>query len=183
MLQNAGVGLKIDPARIDEGAIRDALLAETAPPRDIADALAEAKARRISSRHAGQLVLGADQVLDLNGETLSKAENIQDAKRQLNRLSDQTHKLHSAAVMYEDGRAVWRHIGSATLRMRPLSDAFIDEYLERNWDSVQHSVGCYKIEEEGPRLFSVVQGSHFAILGLPLIEVLSYLNIRGRLTT
>ena len=128
-------------------------------------------------------MIGADQTLDLEGATLSKAETEDAAAHQLTRLSGRQHSLHSAAVVAEGGRPVWRHVSSARLTMRPLSAGFIEDYLRRNWISVRTSVGCYKIEEEGPRLFSRIDGSHFAILGLPLLELLSYLTERGYIET
>jgi septum formation protein len=94
-------------------------------------------------------------------------------------LRGKTHRLLSAAVLYHDGRPVWRQVGEARLTMRDLSDSYLDDYLARNWDSIRHAVGCYKLEEEGVRLFSAIEGDHFTILGLPLIPLLSYLGQKG----
>lgn len=180
-LRNAGVAITIDPARIDEQPIRAALEAEGARPRDIADALAEGKARQVSSRNPGALVLGCDQIAEVNGEILGKPENPRQAEDQLRRLSGHRHRLHSAAVLYHEDRPVWRHVGQVTLTMRDLSSAYLADYLRRNWDSIRHSVGCYKLEEEGVRLFSRIEGDYFNVLGLPLIELLTYLIARGEL--
>lgn len=182
LLRNAGVPFTVTPARIDEDAIKRALEAEGALPRDIADALAEGKARKVSSKNPGALVLGFDQVLDHDRQILSKPRSVEEAREQLTRLRGQTHSLLSAAVIYEDGEPLWRHIGIARLTMRDFSDAYLDDYLARNWDSIRHSVGGYKLEEEGVRLFSRIQGDYFTILGLPLVELLSYLTIRGNLS-
>jgi septum formation protein len=183
MLRRAGVGIEVVPARIDETALKDALLAEHATARDIADALAETKALRVAAKHPSRLVLGCDQVLEHRGEILSKPLDVADARAQLSRLSGSRHSLLSAAVLIEGGEPVWRHVGQVHLTMRPLSDDFVDDYVARNWTSVRESVGCYKIEEEGVRLFSRIEGDHFTIQGLPLIEFLSFLVLRGRLAT
>ncbi len=179
LLAAANVPVIARPARIDEQAIRAAMEAEGASPRDLADTLAEMKARKISEKNPAELVLGCDQVLEMNRRTFAKPETPAEARAQLQSLRGQTHRLLSAAVLYENGQPLWRHVGEARLTMRAFSDAYLDDYLARNWDSIRHSVGCYKIEEEGIRLFSAVQGDHFTIQGLPLLPLLAYLATRG----
>lgn len=181
LLRNAGVSFDVVLPRVDEEAIRLSLGAEQASPRDIADALAETKARRVATRHPAALVIGCDQVLDLKGQLFSKPTSPDDAIRQLQTLRGATHSLLSAVVIYAAGEPVWRHVGQVKLTMRPLSDPYIHDYVARNWDSVQHSVGGYKIEEEGARLFTRIEGDYFSILGLPLTDLLSYLILRGTL--
>ncbi len=182
LLEAARVPVEIRPARVDEDALRAALAAEGASPRDTADALAEAKARKIAARTPG-LVLGCDQILAVDRDILAKPADPSEARAQLARLSGRRHDLFSAAVIYEDAVPVWRHVGHVRLHMRPLSVAYLDAYLARNWDSVRDSVGAYKLEEEGARLFSRIDGDYFTVLGLPLLEVLSYLTLRGVIDT
>ncbi len=181
MLVNAGLSPETEPARVDEAAIRDALLAEEAPPRDIADALAEAKARKVSARNPGQLVLGCDQVLAYKGRVFEKPVTLENARADLQSLRGATHQLLSAAVLYLDAQPLWRHVGVARLTMRSFSDSYLEDYLSRNWPGIGESVGGYKLEEEGVRLFAQIQGDYFTILGLPLLELLNYLALRGEI--
>ena len=183
LLRNAGIDFDVVPGRIDEEAVKDALLAEGATPRDIADALAEGKARKVSMRHPEAMVIGCDQTLSFKGRLISKAESQDEAFALLSEMRGGRHKLLSAAVIYENGEPKWRHVGEVRLEMHKLSDSYLDDYLARNWQSVQHAVGCYKLEEEGVRLFSRVDGDYFTVLGLPLLQVLSYLRERGMIAS
>lgn len=183
LLRNAGLGVQIAPARIDEEMIRAGLEAEDATPHDIADTLAELKAAKVSAKNPGALVLGADQLLELKGRIFAKPETPEEARAQLRALSGKTHRLLSALVVVRDGQPLWRHIAPVRLTMHDLSDGFIDDYVTRNWESIRWAVGCYKLEEEGVRLFSRIEGDYFAVLGLPLIEFLNWLRARGELTT
>lgn len=179
LLRNAAVPFDVQPARVDEDSLKAAMLAEGAKPRDIADALAEQKARKVSLKNPGALVLGCDQVLEFDGKLLSKPSDEQDAVDRLLQMSGQTHRLFSAAVMYQGGQPVWRHIGKVTLTMRPCSPAYVTAYVQRNWDEIRWSVGAYTLEQEGVRLFASVDGDYFNVLGMPLLEILNYLTLKG----
>ena len=183
LLTNAGIAHEVQIARVDEEAIRAGLAAEDASPRDVADALAEYKARKVGMKHLDALTLGCDQVAELDRVILTKPDTPEIARVQLSALSGKTHRLLSAAVIYHDGEPVWRHVGVVRMQMRVLSSGYIDDYVTRNWESIRHSVGAYKLEEEGVRLFTQVAGDYFNVLGLPLTELISYLIVRGDLPT
>jgi septum formation protein len=179
LLRNAGVPFETAVARIDEESVRHALQAEGASPRDQADALAELKAARVAARRPDALVIGCDQILDFKGTVLPKPADDDAVRAQLTMLRGQTHKLLSAVVLYQDGRPVWRHVGEARLTMRDFTADYLDSYIARNAGSVLDSVGGYKLEAEGVRLFSRIEGDYFTILGLPLLALLGYLGQTG----
>ena len=181
LLKNAGLTFDVVTARVDEDAVRASLQAEEASPRDIADTLAEMKAQRVAAKHPEALVIGCDQVLALGQDIFNKPANPQEALSQLKSLRGQKHQLLSAAVIYGEGKPLWRHVGTVRLHMRDASDEYLADYVDRNWDSIRYAVGAYKLEEEGVRLFTRIEGDYFNVLGLPLLELLSYLTLRGTL--
>lgn len=180
MLRDAGVDFTAEPALVDEAALTAALVSEGQSPRNIADALAEAKALKLSARRPGQLVIGADQLLVLDdGSLLAKPATPAEAEAQLTRLSGQRHRLLSAVVVAENGAVLWRHIGEAKLWVRPLSAEFIAAYVAQQWQRIRWTVGCYEIEGAGVRLFSRTEGERWTIIGLPLLALLGWLRDRG----
>ena len=180
LLQAAQVPFEALSPGVDEEAAKEALRADGLDARALADALAELKALRVSRRVPGALVLGCDQTLSLSdGEMIDKAVDRADAERILKLLSGKVHHLHSAAVIVMNGEPIWRHIERVRMTVRPLSDAFIASYLDSDWDQCRWCVGCYRIEGPGAQLFSRVEGSQFAIQGLPLLPLLDFLRIRG----
>ncbi|MEM6407488.1 MAG: Maf family protein [Pseudomonadota bacterium] len=181
LLENAGVTVEALPARIDEETITTSLVSEGAKPRDIADALAEYKAQKLGLKHMDRLVLGCDQVLEHDGGILSKPQSREEAAAQLQALRGRTHRLFSAAVIYEQGKPVWRAVKEAKLTMREFSDEYLHAYLDRNWDEIKYCVGGYQLEAEGARLFAHVTGDYFTVLGMPLLEILNYLSLKGEI--
>jgi septum formation protein len=179
LLRSAGLSVEAVAPRVDEETARLALVAEGAKPRDVADTLAELKARKVSDKRSGDLVLGCDQVLEFYGKVFAKPETPDEARDHLRQMRGKSHRLISAIVAYENAEPVWRHVAEGRLTMHEISDAYLDDYVDRNWDSIRHSVGGYKIEEEGIRLFSAITGDHFTILGLPMLPLLAWLGTRG----
>ena len=178
MLTAAGVPFTAQSPGVDEDAAKAALAGAT--PRDLSDALAELKALKVSARAPGATVLGSDSVVALaDGSLLNQPASREEAEDHLRRMSGTRHELWSAAVIAEDGRPVWRHVEIARMFVRPLSDAFINQYLDAEWPAISGCVGCYRIEGPGVQLFSRVEGSQFTILGLPLLPLLGYLRERG----
>lgn len=183
VLKNAGVAFDIHPARVDEDAVKDSLLAAKAPLRDVADALAELKAVRVSASQPDALVLGADQVLAFDGELVSKCTSLDEARTLLRRLRGQTHHLISALVLAKAGGAIWRNVETATLKMRDFSDRFLDDYLAGEGEGLLKGVGCYRLEGRGAQLFERVEGDYFTVLGLPLQPLLAALRQHGIVAT
>ena len=137
------------------------------------------KAKKLSCKYLDKLVIGCDQIMECNGQILSKANNPTDLADQLKFLRSKSHTLYSACVVYFANKAEWRFIGSATITMRNLSDEYISKYVDDNWDEVKHCVGGYKIENSGISFLSKINGDYFSILGLPIIQLLDYLVNRG----
>ncbi|HET6970669.1 MAG TPA: Maf family protein [Phenylobacterium sp.] len=180
VLDGAGVAYEATVAGVDEDAAKASLLAEGHGPREVADALAELKAIKVSRRGPG-LVIGADQTLDLDGTLYDKADDLAAARARLETLRGKTHRLHSAVVVARDGAPIWREVVTARLTMRNFSDAFLEHYLATEGEAALGSVGCYRLEGPGAQLFSRIEGDYFAILGLPLMGLLDLLRRHGEL--
>ncbi|KRB48577.1 MAG: Maf family protein [Pseudomonadota bacterium] len=178
VLTGAGVPFEVSVAGVDEDAVKNAMLAEGATPRDVADALAELKAIRVSRSKPG-FVIGSDQTLEFEGKLYDKAETVEAAAERLKLMRGKPHKLHSAVVVAKDGAPIWREIVSATLTMRDFSDDFLADYLAVEGDHALGSVGCYRLEGPGAQLFSKIEGDYFAILGLPLMGLLDLFRRHG----
>ena len=179
LLRAAGVVFEAASPSVDEAPLKAALLDDGATPRDIADALAQAKAVKLSARRPGAFVLGSDQTLDLDGALMGKADTLEEARAQLLTLRGRSHRLHTAAVIAVDGAPIWRAVESARLHVRAFSDAFLDGYLASEADAALSCAGGYKLEGEGVQLFDRVEGDAFVIQGLPLIQVLAFLRLHG----
>jgi septum formation protein len=178
MLTAAGVPFEAVAAHVDEEAAKAALAHLSA--RDLADALAEMKALKVSQRFPSALVLGSDSIVALaDGSRLDKPESRDQAAGHLRRMAGARHDLWSGAVIAEGGRVVWRHVEAAKMHVRPLSYSFVEAYLDREWPTIAGCVGCYRIEGPGAQLFDRIEGSQFTVLGLPLLPVLGYLRLRG----
>jgi len=179
LLRGAGVPILVDAAAIDEGEVKASLRAAKAAPSAIAETLAELKAQRIARRHAGSLVIGADQVLECDGILFDKPIDPTAARDQLLALRGRRHRLISAVVLVRDGQRLWHHADRADLRMRDFSESFLDRYLSAAGDAALSSVGAYQLEGVGAQLFAGVDGDYFTILGLPLLPLLDILRENG----
>lgn len=179
MLKGAGVAFTQEAGDVDEAALKRAFDSQGAAIEDIALALAEAKARVVAARHAGALVVGADQMLECEGYRYDKPRDVAEAARQLAALSGRTHRLVSAACVVRDGASLWQVVEEARLTMRPLSHAFIAAYLDAAGAEALASVGAYRLEGVGAQLFERIAGDWFAILGLPLLPLLAFLRREG----
>ena len=179
ILANAGLAFEVSAARVDEAGVKASLAAEDASAAQVAEALAELKALRVSSGRAGALVIGADQMLECEGRWFDKPADRDQAARQLAALGGRVHELVCCACLVLDGSRIWHRIDRARLTMRPLSPAFIEAYLDAVGDRALESVGAYQLEGLGAQLFSRVEGDYFTILGLPLLPLLEFLRGRG----
>ena len=175
MLRRAGLAVEAVASSIDERAAETPLIEVGAEPEDIASVLAEAKAANVSDRAPG-LVVGADQVLALDGNLLHKPRDMEEARRRLLTLSGRTHQLHSAAVLSRDGETIWRHVSTAQMTMRELDPGFVGRHLAAVGDVALTSVGAYQIEGPGAQLFERIEGDLFTIIGLPLLPLLAELR-------
>jgi septum formation protein len=181
LLEAAGLGVRIEPAGIDERMIKQAFRTEGREALCCALALAEAKARRVAERNSRFLVVGADQILVCGDVWFDKPSDLADARVQLKALCGRTHELVTAACTVQGETLLWRTISRPQLTMREFSDQFLDDYLVAEGDEILGSVGAYRLEGRGVQLFERIEGDHFAILGIPLLELLQFLRDRGEI--
>ncbi len=179
LLTAAGVEFQVEPAEIDEAAVKLAFRADRSEARDCALALADAKARWVSRCDRDALVIGADQILVCDREWFDKPADLGAARAQLQALRGRTHVLATAVCASRAGERIWQHQCAPKLRMRRFSDGFLDDYLAATGAAVLGSVGAYQLEANGVQLFDRIQGDYFAILGLPLLELLGLLREFG----
>jgi septum formation protein len=181
MMLASGVKFNVVPATIDEAAVKTERLSAGCQPDEIVRHLAEIKAVAVSSRRPDAIVIGADQILVLEGRIIDKSTNLQSARILLRRLSGQTHRLITAVAVAQAGQTVWHHSDTSELTMRRFTDNFLDRYLTDEGEAILDAVGCYKLEGAGIQLFDLIVGDYFAILGLPLLPLIAALRELGAL--
>ena len=178
VLHGAGLVFEQITAGVDEESIKASLRVEGASCAKQADILAETKALKVSISLPG-VILGADQMLDLEGEAFDKPASREEAREHLRKLRGKTHVLQTAVVACVEGAPVWRHLAQPKLRMRNFSDAFLESYLDKALPDILSSVGAYQLEGRGSQLFERIEGDYFSILGMPLLPLLQWLRDRG----
>jgi septum formation protein len=181
LLAAAGVDFMVEPANINEQALKERLAADGADADRCALALAEAKALTVSERHPDALIIGADQILVCDGRWFDKPAALSEARRQLMALRGCSHVLETAVCAVRNGERLWQAASAPQLTMRRFSDAFLDDYLAAEEKAILGSVGVYRLEGRGIQLFERIDGDYFAVLGLPLLELLRFLRGRGGL--
>ena len=176
ILNENGITCKVVPSNIDEDQIKESLLKEKEITKIISKNLAELKANKISEKKANQLVLGADSIIDLNGEIISKPESREEALNILKKLNGQKHQLISSVCISKNGAMIWNHTDSATLTMKQLNLDEIKSYLVKIKDKELYAYGVYQIEADGRALFSKIEGDENTIMGLPVKQIKKYLS-------
>ena len=176
ILDQNGIKCEVVPANIDEELIKDSLLKEKASPEIISKNLAELKANKISEKRHNHLVLGADSVIDLNGELISKPTNRDEAFAILKKLNGQKHQLISSVCISKNGAMIWNFTDASTLTMKQLNSDEIKSYLTKIKDKELYAYGVYQIEANGRSLFSKIEGDEDAIMGLPVKKIKEYIN-------
>jgi septum formation protein len=183
LLTGAGLDVLRDPANIDEAVVKAAFRRERLGATNCAQALAEAKAKNVSPRHPGAVVIGADQLLVADERWFDKPSSLVEGRMQLLALRGREHALVTAACVVRDGAALWRFVDRPRLVMRSFSEAFLETYLAAAGDDLLSSVGAYRLEGPGAQLFASIDGDYFSILGLPLLPLLDFLRAQGVLAT
>jgi septum formation protein len=181
LLATAGVEVRVEPAAVDEEVVKQTFRAKGRAAVECALALAEAKACRVADRHDRAFVIGADQILVCDGLWFDKPSDLGAARAQLKALRGRTHELATAVCVVQNRTRIWHTVKQPHLLMREFSDIFLDDYLAVEGTAVLGTVGAYRLEGRGVQLFERVEGDHFAILGLPLLELLGFLRECGQL--
>ena len=168
----------VEPSNVDEDIVKQALIRENATPEIISKNLAELKANKISAKKQGEMVLGADSVIDLDGELISKPESREDAMNILKKLNGRSHFLISSVCISKNGSMIWNYTDKAILIMKSFSDLELERYLSKITDENLYAYNVYQIEGEGRNLFSSIQGDEDTIMGLPIKKIKEYLNLQ-----
>ena len=176
ILDNNNIVSSVEPSNLDEDVVKESLLKEKASPELISISLAELKANKVSQKKNDVLVLGADSVIDLNGELISKPENREQAMKILRKLNGKSHSLISSVCISKNGSMIWKHTDKATLTMKNMTENDLKDYLAKISDDKLFAYNVYQIEGEGRKLFSNIEGDENTIMGLPIMKIKEYLS-------
>ena len=176
ILDNNNIISSVEPSNLDEDVVKESLLKEKASPELISISLAELKANKVSQKKNDVLVLGADSVIDLDGELISKPENREEAMKILRKLNGKSHNLISSVCISKNGSMVWKHTDKATLTMKNMTENDLKDYLAKISDDKLFAYNVYQIEGEGRKLFSNIEGDENTIMGLPIMKIKEYLS-------
>ena len=176
ILDNNNIISSVEPSNLDEDVVKESLLKEKASPELISISLAELKANKVSQKKNDVLVLGADSVIDLNGELISKPENREQAMKILRKLNGKSHNLISSVCISKNGSMIWKHTDKATLTMKNMTENDLKDYLAKISDDKLFAYNVYQIEGEGRKLFSNIEGDENTIMGLPIMKIKEYLS-------
>tara|TARA_B110001450_G_C17514620_1_gene437899 strand:- start:163 stop:747 length:585 start_codon:yes stop_codon:yes gene_type:complete len=176
ILSKNNIAFLVEPSNVDEDMFKKSFLKEKASPEIISQSLAEIKANKVSQKRKDLLVLGADSVIDLNGELISKPEDREDAIKILRKLNGKKHSLISSVCISKNGSMIWKHTDKAMLTMKKMTDKELNDYLLKVSDEALYAYNVYQIEGEGKNLFSNIKGDKNTIMGLPIIKIKEYLN-------
>ena len=176
ILDNNNIVSSVEPSNLDEDVVKESLLKEKASPESISISLAELKANKVSQKKNDVLVLGADSVIDLDGELISKPENREEAMKILRKLNGKSHNLISSVCISKNGSMIWKHTDKATLTMKNMTENDLKDYLAKISDDKLFAYNVYQIEGEGRKLFSSIEGDENTIMGLPIMKIKEYLS-------
>ena len=179
ILNKNNINCKVEPSNVDEDFVKNGLLNEGASPEIISKNLAELKANKVSQKKNGEMVLGADSVIDFEGELISKPTNREEAMNILKKLNGKKHHLISSVCISKNGSMVWNYTDKASLTMKKMSDEELEEYLSKITDEALYAYNVYQIEGEGRTLFSSIEGDEDTIMGLPVKKIKEYININN----
>jgi len=180
ILEDFGFNVKVVPASIDEDEIKNSLSSEKLTSFDISRALAETKAKKISGKFINDVVLGADQILDFKGKIFNKPENMESAIDLMQKLNGNSHALFSSICLSKNNTIIWMHTEQVVLKMKKLSDKFIEDYLDKIGLETIKQYGVYQIEGSGKELFEEIEGDEYSVMGMPIKQLINYYKINEK---
>jgi len=180
ILEKHNFNILVHAPNVDEEEIKKSLLQENAKPKEVAETLARLKAVKVSGKYKDQIVLGADQVLSLEGRIFGKPKDKKVAKFILQQLNNREHELINSICLAKNGSSIWSYTESSFLKMKKFDDLYLDEYINNISDDILQRYGVYQIEDEGRKLFSEIKGDDFSIMGMPIDALINYFKMNEK---